>query len=361
MLDTLLARFPNTHLIVVGDNNYLFNGADPQVITLYERPTDRKWAQDVRAAAVRENTTKVVVTRLPKSSVAGGLYSLPFGIVACADVVVETLTESTYKVLKNRYGVTDVVYPTMPIPDPPDLIPESAMTNDDINASSSSLPIAATPEATARFMAGVYAWMGAGVATSAATAYLVASHPNTHEALTSGATGVCVVLAPFALIVALGYLSYTQRPYLAATAYLTLTILMGVMFSSIAVKSAADAAFAGDVVTALVVSAGMFAGLALAGWTTRRDLSGWGTFLLSTLWGLILAMVVNVFVGSTWLSLGISSAGVLLFSALIAYDVQTAKRSAHLGQGAAVVCALSLYLDFLNLFTSILGLTRADD
>ena len=359
MLDTLLANFPKGSLVAIIGDPAAYSG--PRVCGL---PSDRRllpnYMRTLRALARVDEVTMAVVCRAPKARETD-IYSIPMDVSTVVDVIVSANNDGSYTVLKNRHGRSLYRIEPTTAPALPDLIPESAMTNDDINASSSSLPIAATPEATARFMAGVYAWMGAGVATSAATAYLVASHPNTHEALTSGATGVCVVLAPFALIVALGYLSYKQRPYLAATAYLTLTILMGVMFSSIAVKSAADAAFAGDVVTALVVSAGMFAGLALAGWTTRRDLSGWGTFLLSTLWGLILAMVVNVFVGSTWLSLGISSAGVLLFSALIAYDVQTAKRSAHLGQGAAVVCALSLYLDFLNLFTSILGLTRADD
>ena len=279
-----------------------------------------------------------------------------------AHVVICPNDDGGYTVLKNRFGRSNYcVHPTMPVPDPPDLIPESAMTNDEINAASSSLPLAATPEQTARFMATVYAWMGAGIATSAATAYLVAQSPNTHAALTSGATGVCVVLAPFALIVALGFLSYKQRPYLAAVLYAALTSLIGVMLSSIAVKAGSDAAFASDAVTSLVVSAGMFAGLAFVGWTTKRDLSGWGTFLAAALWGLILAMVVNVFAGSTLAGFLINAAAVLLFSAMTAYDVQTAKRSAHLGMSAAVVCALSLYLDFLNLFTSILGLSHADD
>jgi FtsH-binding integral membrane protein len=362
MLDTLLAKFPNARLIVVGDNNYHFNGADPQVVTLYERPSDIKWAHKIREAAVHEGTTKVVVTRLPKSS-QGGLYALPFGLVACADVVVEMATDGSYTVLKNRFGASGEVV-TTPAPVLPDLIPESAMTNDDINASSASLPIAPTPKQTARFMARVYAWMGAGVITSAATAYLVASHPDTHAALTSGATGVCVILAPFALIGVLGYTSYKGRPYLAAAAFTLLTALLGVTMSSIAVKATGDAAFAGDVVTSLLIASGMFGGLATLGYTTKRDLSGMGTFLFASLWGLILALIANVFIGSTGFQFAISAVGVLLFSALIAYDVQRAKYAAVMGDGAAVLCALSLYLDFLNLFQfvlSMLGFSSRED
>lgn len=363
MLDTLLAKFPVARLIVVGDNNYHFNGADPQVVTLYERPSDLKWAHKIREAAVREGTTKVVVTRLQKSP-HGGLYSLPFDLVACADVVLSVHEDGGYTVLKNRFGPQYRVHPTVAIPEPPDLIPESAMTNDDINASSSSLPIAATPEQTARFMARVYTWMGAGVITSAATAYLVASRPDTHVALTSGATGVCVILAPFALIGVLGYTSYKGRPYLAAAAFALLTALLGVTMSSIAIKATGDAVFAGDVVTSLLIASGMFGGLATLGYTTKRDLSGMGTFLFASLWGLVLALIANVFIGSTGFQFAVSCAGVLLFSALIAYDVQRAKYAAVMGDGAAVLCALSLYLDFLNLFDfvlSMLGFSSRED
>lgn len=362
MLDTLLANFPKGSLVaLIGDPAAFI--ADPHVCLLpADRSLLRAHMHSLQRITRRDGSSIVVVCPAAKGRPAASLYGIPMDIGVAADVVVCPNESGSYTVLKNRFGRSNYcVFPTVPIPDLPDLIPESAMTNDEINASSSSLPIAATPEQTARFMATVHAWMGAGVATSAATAYLVAQSSAAHAALTTGATGVCVLLAPFALIVALGYLSYKQRPYLAAVLYAALTSLIGVTLSSTAVKAGNDAAFAADVVTSLVVSAGMFAGLALVGWTTKRDLSGWGTFLSAALWGLILAMVVNIFARSTLAGFLINAAAVLLFSALTAYDVQTAKRSAHLGMSAAVVCALSLYLDFLNLFTSVLGLSRADD
>ncbi len=361
MLDTLLANFPKGSVVAIIDDPRVYIGVPPVCPLPSDRSLLRAYMRTLHAMARADKTTVVVVHSAAKGGQPASLYSIPIDISTMADVVVCPHVDGGHTVLKNRFGPQYRVFPTAPIPDPPDLIPESTMTNDEINASSSSLPVAATPEQTARFMATVYAWMGAGVATSAATAYLVASNPSTHAALTTGATGVCVLLAPFALIVALGYLSYKQRPYLAATLYTLLTSLIGVALSSIAVKAGNNAAFAGDVVTSLVVAAGMFAGLAAVGWTTKRDLSGWGTFLAAALLGLILAMVVNIFAGSTLAGFLINAATVLLFSALTAYDVQAAKRSAHLGMRAAVVCALGLYLDFLNLFTSILGLSRADD
>ena len=358
MLDTLLANFPKGSLVAIIGDPAAYSG--PRVCGL---PSDRRllpnYMRTLRALARVDEVTMAIVCRAPKARETD-IYSIPMDVSVVVDVIVSANDDGSYTVLKNRHGRS--LYRIEPAaPSLPNLIPESAMTNDEINASSASLPVAATPEQTARFMATVYAWMGAGVATSATTAYLVAQNPNAHAALTTGATGICVLLAPFALIVALGFLSYKRRPYFAATLYVTLTSLIGVMLSSIAVKAGSDAAFASDAVTSLVVSAGMFAGLAFVGWTTKRDLSGWGTFLAAALWGLILAMVVNVFAGSTLAGFLINAAAVLLFSAMTAYDVQTAKRSAHLGMSAAVVCALSLYLDFLNLFTSILGLSHADD
>lgn len=358
MLDTLLANFPKGSLVaIIGDPAAY--AEDPRFRVLPSERSNLRQRMFVLSDEVRETQTTLVVAHTPAQPQASDICSIPLDIGRVAHVVICPHDDGGYTVLKNRFGHAQYrVYPTTlaPISEPPDLIPESSMTNDDINASSSSLPVAATPEQAARFMARVYAWMGAGVITSAATAYLVASRPDTHVALTSGATGVCVILAPFALIGVLGYTSYKGRPYLAAAAFALLTALLGVTMSSIAVKATGDVVFAGDVVTSLLIASGMFGGLATLGYTTKRDLSGMGTFLFASLWGLILALIANVFIGSTGFQFAVSAAGVLLFSALIAYDVQRAKYAALMGDGAAVLCALSLYLDFLNLFDFVLSM-----
>jgi FtsH-binding integral membrane protein len=115
-----------------------------------------------------------------------------------------------------------------------------------------------------------------------------------------------------------------------------------------------------------MISAGMFGGLALYGTVTKKDLTGIGTFVGMGLWGLILVGLVNMFVQSQSLSLGLSAAGVLIFSGLTAYDAQrirsmayqyasTGARSEDESKGA-IFGALTLYLNFINLFLSLLRL-----
>ena len=112
------------------------------------------------------------------------------------------------------------------------------------------------------------------------------------------------------------------------------------------------------------VTAIAFGGLSIYGYTTKKDLSGWGTFLIMGVIGLIVASIVNIFVESTALHWAISCIGVLLFAGLTAYDTQTIKNEylhfrttpggeAYLERGA-VVGALHLYLDFINMFMFLL-------
>lgn len=108
-------------------------------------------------------------------------------------------------------------------------------------------------------------------------------------------------------------------------------------------------------------TAAAFAGLSLVGYTTKKDLSGMGTFLIMGVIGLLVAMVINIFVGSTLLQLGISAIGVLIFAGLTAYDTQRLKMMYHQVAGtdfigkAIVLGALSLYLDFINMFQFLLS------
>ena len=113
------------------------------------------------------------------------------------------------------------------------------------------------------------------------------------------------------------------------------------------------------------VTAIAFAGLSLWGYTTKKDISGWGSFLFMGLIGLIVASIVNIFLGSPALVFAISVIGVLIFAGLTAYDTQRLKSEylqlaamegqAYLGK-AAILGALSLYLNFINLFTLLMQL-----
>ena len=112
----------------------------------------------------------------------------------------------------------------------------------------------------------------------------------------------------------------------------------------------------GAVVPAALVSAGMFGAAALWGATTPADLRPWGTFLFMALIGLMLAMLVNALLVHGAMGFWISLGGALLFSGLTAYDLQRIRRFAPLGEDGAILGALSLYLDFINLFLFVLTL-----
>ena len=114
-----------------------------------------------------------------------------------------------------------------------------------------------------------------------------------------------------------------------------------------------------------LVTAIAFAGLSLWGYTTKKDISGWGSFLIMGVIGLIVASIVNIFLASSAIAFAVSTIGVLIFAGLTAYDTQNIKNTylqmAHRGNSewlekAAIMGALSLYLDFLNMFMMLLHL-----
>jgi len=131
--------------------------------------------------------------------------------------------------------------------------------------------------------------------------------------------------------------------------------LVGVMLSSYLVVYTGV-----SVARVFFITAAAFAGLSLYGYTTRRSLSGMGSFLVMGLWGLIIAGVVNMFLHSAMLYFVYSAAGVLIFAGLTAYDTQKIKEMYFEADGAdvaskkAIMGALTLYLDFINLFLMLL-------
>jgi hypothetical protein len=146
----------------------------------------------------------------------------------------------------------------------------------------------------------------------------------------------------------------------AQVAFYAFAAVMGLSLSSIFLV------FTGaSIVQVFLITAIAFAGLSLYGYTTKRDLSGMGTFLMMGLIGLFVAMIVNIFLQSPAMMFAISAIGVLIFAGLTAYDTQNIKSTyvAHAAQGdvewlgkAAIVGALNLYLDFINMFMFLLQL-----
>jgi FtsH-binding integral membrane protein len=118
----------------------------------------------------------------------------------------------------------------------------------------------------------------------------------------------------------------------------------------------------GSITQVFFITAASFGALSLWGYTTKKDISGWGSFLFMGLVGIIIASIVNIFIGSGALQFAISVIGVLVFAGLTAYDTQSIKNEYYAGDSQlvagqkAIMGALRLYLDFINLFIMLLSL-----
>jgi FtsH-binding integral membrane protein len=168
------------------------------------------------------------------------------------------------------------------------------------------------------------------------------------------------MFAPLAFVFGFSAAINRMSAATAQTVFYAFAAVMGVSISSIFLV------FTGQsIIQVFLVTAIAFAGLSLYGYTTKKDISGWGSFLIMGVIGLVVASIVNIFLGSGILSLAISAIGVLIFAGLTAYDTQNIKTTylAHAHHGdqewlgkAAIMGALSLYLDFINMFMMLLNL-----
>ncbi|MEX2438064.1 MAG: Bax inhibitor-1/YccA family protein [Candidatus Babeliales bacterium] len=208
-----------------------------------------------------------------------------------------------------------------------------------------------------QFLTRVYGWMSLGLLFTAATAYWVASTPELVKTLyTSPAILIGLFLAQIAVVIALSPAVVRLNYATAVLLFLGYSLLSGVTLSSVFLVYTQT-----SIVSTFLVAAGMFGGMSVYGYTTKSDLSGMGSLLLMALWGLILSLLVNMWWQNPEFSYLISGAGVLIFTLLTAYDVQKLKRIAQMmgGQGQSVgqlvvFGALTLYLDFINLFLYLL-------
>jgi len=209
----------------------------------------------------------------------------------------------------------------------------------------------------AAFMRGVYWWMFGGLAVTAIVALAVASSPAAVATLVrTPFLFFGIIIAELVLVVYLSARVHTMAPSTAGTLFFAYSALNGVTFSLILL------AYTGaSVANTFLVTAGMFGALAFYGTVTKRDLSGMGRFMFMGLIGLLIAMVINIFMASDALGFVINVVGVIVFAGLIAYDSQKLQRMAleHAGEqggSKAVLGALILYLDFINLFLFLLRL-----
>lgn len=208
------------------------------------------------------------------------------------------------------------------------------------------------------FLSRVYGWMFAGLLITAVTAFVVASSPALIAAV------ILNRLIFWALIIAqLGLVFYLSArvekiaPVTAAGLFVLYSALTGVTSSVILLVYTGA-----SIVSTFIITAGMFGTMAVFGTVTKRSLAGWGQFLFMGLIGIIIASIVGFFFQSDAMQFVISVVGVIVFTGLTAYDAQRLKHMAvALPDGRvgayAVVGALSLYLDFINLFFFLLRLT----
>lgn len=218
-------------------------------------------------------------------------------------------------------------------------------------------------------MNSVYSYLSGGLAVAAGTAYSFGNIPALANLVWGSPLKWVVIFAPLALIFFMSMrLNKMSLAGVQAT-YWVFTALMGVSLSAVFIRYASDPM---AIVQAFLITSVSFLALSLYGYTTKRNLSGMGSFLIMGVVGLILAMIANIFIGSSALAFGISVLGVLIFAGLTAYDTQRIKNEylhfATAGaQGAewlakgAVMGALGLFLNFVNMFQFILALTSGND
>jgi len=215
------------------------------------------------------------------------------------------------------------------------------------------------------YMLKIYNYMTGGIALTALVAMLVASNEGLMAAIFGTPLKWVALLAPFVLVFFMAAKIATMSKQTAQICFWAYSALMGVMFSAIVVAyMGMDGG--GTLARAFFITAGTFAGISLLGYTTKRDLSSFGSFLIMGLWGLILASLVNIFMQSGALDFALSIIGVLVFTGLTAFDTQRLKRlyttsggSVGSHENVAIMGALMLYMDFINLFLYILRILSA--
>ncbi len=205
------------------------------------------------------------------------------------------------------------------------------------------------------FMAAVYRWMTFGLAVTAVVALAVASSREAIQ-LVFGSRVVFfgLLIAELGLVVALSAAVTRLSGAVAGGLFLLYSALNGVTLSAVLLLYTGT-----SVAVAFGATAGTFGAMSAYGTVTRRDLSSWSSFLFMGLIGVVIASLVNLFLHSSMLSFVVSCASVVVFTGLTAYDTQKLRALAAAGgsTGAlAVNGALALYLDFVNLFLSLLRL-----
>jgi FtsH-binding integral membrane protein len=237
------------------------------------------------------------------------------------------------------------------------------MSYDDSNTQRPYRETSAPPPIGARIDAGlrlwmqrVYGYMAGGLALTGIVAYAAAAF-GFYQAIAATPLIWIVMLAPLGFVLALSFGIQRMSAATATVLFWLYAAVMGLSLGGIFVV------FTGaSIARVFFITAATYAAMSLYGYTTRSDLSGFGSFLLMGLIGIVIASLVNILVGSSTLQFAISVIGVLVFVGLTAYDTQRIKEmylesdTVEIADKKAVLGALALYLDFINLFMLLLQL-----
>lgn len=207
------------------------------------------------------------------------------------------------------------------------------------------------------YMLAIYNYMCLGLAITGLTAFVVATSPALWQPIFGTPLKWVVMLAPLGFVFFLSARVHSMSVSAAQLTFWAFALVMGLSMASIFLV------FTGQsIARVFFITAGTFGAVSLYGYTTKRDLSQFGSFLIMGLIGIVIASLVNLFLGSSALQFAISVIGVLVFTGLTAWDTQRLKEeyvasaSGEMIAKQAIIGALSLYLNFINLFMMLLQL-----
>jgi FtsH-binding integral membrane protein len=203
-------------------------------------------------------------------------------------------------------------------------------------------------------MLSIYNYMASGVLLTGIVALLFATSGYAAQVMQTPLRWL-IILAPLAFVMVLSFGIQRLQLSTAKMLFWAFAVAMGLSMSTLFLVYTGQ-----SIATTFFATAAAFAGLSLWGYTTKKDLSGFGTFLIMGVVGLLIASVINIFLQSTALQMAVSFIGVLLFAGLTAYDTQKLKSLYFQVAGSdmmgktVIMGALTLYLDFVNMFTFLL-------
>ena len=209
-----------------------------------------------------------------------------------------------------------------------------------------------------KVMAKVFLWMFIGLLVTFITGYIVSINQNMLRSVFSTGGYILFVIVELILVIALSARIAKMSPTTCRIMFLFYSFISGLTFSSIFIVYKIE-----TILSVFLIASLIFGLFSIIGYTTKIDLSKFGTFCMMALFGAIICSIVNMFVGSSTFALGISIAILLVFIGVTAYDVQNIKKNLRNipEENLPVYGAFELYLDFINIFINLLRLFGRDN